>query len=246
MPKKVGPNQGLPYGWIRGEDYWGGPMSDSQVFLDTMLFPVIKSLTFSSPPTQAVEGATYSIAANPTGAWSGHAGEVAVYVENAWQFYPPKKGWRAYVESFDKMMWYNGTTWVNESDGQDPVNPDPDPSIKPKWYDIAVTVSDSMYENEPILHLPITDPMVLQANMLGSIFDMADAASEVYYQFRVQRNGQNIATMTIEQGAFNATFTTSGGNPVAFGAGDRLTVRAQAERVVSMKNFGFVIRMGLS
>lgn len=245
MPKKIAPNQGLPYGWVRGEDYWGGPMSDSQVLLDTLLFPVIQSLTFAAPPQNAVDGDTYAIAANPTGAWANQAGKVTVYVENTWRFFTPRMGWRAYVKSFNKLMWYNGTTWVNESDGQDPVNPDPDPSVKPKWYDIAVTVSDSMYSNEPILHLPIIDPLTLQANMNLSVFDMANGSSPAYYQFRVQRNGQNVGTITIEQGQYNATFTTAGGNPVAFGAGDRLTVRAQVERVLAMKDFGFVIRMGI-
>lgn len=24
MPKKLAPNMGLPYGWLRGEDFWGG------------------------------------------------------------------------------------------------------------------------------------------------------------------------------------------------------------------------------
>lgn len=245
MPKKIAPNQGLPYGWVRGEDHWGGPMSDSQVFLDTLIWPVIESLTFSSPPSDAVDGFTYVIAENPTGEWSGHAGDVGVLVEGAWVFFPPKLGWRAYAKSYDAMIWYNGTTWVKESDGEDPVNPDPDPNIKPKYYDIGVTVSDSMYVDEPILHLPILDPMMLPGNMSGSVFDMANESSKAYYQFRVQRNGQNVATMTLEEGSFNASFTTTGGNPISFGRGDRLTVRAQTMQVLTMKDFGFVIRMNL-
>lgn len=245
MPKKTAPNQGLPYGWIRGEDYWGGPMSDSQIFLDTTLFLTLESLTFSAPPPNAVDGATYVVAANPTGAWAGHEGDVAVYVEKVWTFYTPRYGWRARVRSYEKFLWFNGTTWIDEATGEDPVNPEPDPSVKPKWYDIGVTVSDSMYANEPVVHLPILDPMYLPANMVGSQFDMADGASPAYYQFRVQRNGQNVATMTVEIGNFNASFSTTGGNPVSFAAGDRLTVRAQQEAVAGMKNFGFVIRMGL-
>ncbi|EMQ4336986.1 hypothetical protein WG681_004897, partial [Salmonella enterica subsp. enterica serovar Newport] len=73
-----------------------------------------------------------------------------------------------------------------------------------------------MYANEPVVHLPILDPMYLPANMVGSQFDMADGASPAYYQFRVQRNGQNVATMTVEIGNFNASFTTAGGNPISF------------------------------
>lgn len=245
MPKKIAPNQGLPYGWIRGEDYWGGPMSDSQIFLDTTLHPVIQSLTFSAPPPNAVEGATYVVAGNPTGAWAGHEGDVAVYVEKVWVFYKPKLGWRAHAVSYNKFIWFNGTSWVEEATGEDPVNPNPDPSVKPKWYDIGVTVSDTMYANEPVVHLPILDPMYLPGNMVGSQLDMADGASPSYVQMRVQRNGNNVGTITIEQGNFNATFTTVSGNTVSFAKGDRLTVRAPQEVVAGFKNFGFVIRMGL-
>lgn len=245
MPKKIAPSQGLPYGWERGEDHWGGPVSDSQIFIDTFIFPVLQSLTFAAPPPNAVNGHSYSVAPNPTGAWLGHAGDVATYVENAWVFNKPKLGWRAYALSYNKFVWYNGTTWVEEASGDDPVNPNPDPSIKPKWYDIGVTVSDSMNKNEPILHLPIMDPMMLPANMQGSSFDMADGASTVYYQFRVQRNGSNVGTMTVEIGGFAATMTTVGGSPVSFAAGDRITIRAQDVPVAEMKNFGFVIRLGI-
>lgn len=245
MPKKIAPNLGLPYGWERGEDHWGGPMSDSQVLIDTLLNLVIKSLTVSAPPPDAKNGDVYSIAANPTGVWAGHAGDLALYIEQAWVFWKPKLGWRAYAESYREFVMYDGTTWVSEAKGEDPTNPDPDPNIKPKWFDISATVSDTMYADEPIIHMPILDPMILPANMVGSAFDMADGSSPAYFEFRVQRNGQNMGTMTVDVGNFNAVFSTVGGNPISFAAGDRLTVRAQKIVVDTMKNFGFVIRMGL-
>lgn len=245
MSKKIAPNQGLPYGWERGEDHWGGPMSDSQVWLDSNIHMVIQSLTVSAPPANATAGAIYSVAANPTGVWAGHAGDVAVFVEDTWTFYKPKLGWRAYAKSYGKFIWYDGATWREEVSGDDPVNPDPDPSLKPKWFDICATVSDNMYANEPIIHLPIIDPLLMPANMAGSVFDMADVASKAYYQFRVQRNGQNVGTITIENGNYNATFATTAGNPISFGVGDRLTIRAQNVVVEGFKNFGFIIRMGI-
>lgn len=245
MPKKIAPSQGLPYGWIRGEDYWGGPMSESQIFLDSMTWPVIRSLTYSAPPSDAVDGSKYVVAANPTGLWAGHEGALAVLVEGTWVFYPPKLGWRAYAESYNRFIWYNGTTWVAEDSGDDPVNPDPDPTVKPKWYDLAVTVSDSLLADEPFVHVPILDPAYLPANLAGSQLDMANGASGYYAQFRIQRNGSNVGVMTIEQGAYGATFSTAGGNPVSFAKGDRLTVRGPQTAVNGLKNFGFVIRLGL-
>lgn len=245
MPKKIAPRFKLPYGWIRGEDYWGGPMSDSQIAIDTFMSLTLESLTYSAPPPDAKDGMTYVVAANATGAWNGHVGDIARLIEGTWVFYKPIYGLRARAKSFNAFLWYDGTNWINELTGDNPVDPTPDPSIKPKWFDVCATVSDSLYSNEPFIHLPILDPLMLPANMVGSQLDMADGASPAYVQLRVQRNGTNVATITVDNGAFGATFTTVGGNPVSFAAGDRLTVRAPTERIEAFKNFGMVIRLGV-
>lgn len=244
MAYRQAPGVGLNFGWIRGEDFWGGPNNDNIVATDTLLFPIVQSLTFTSPPPEAQEGFQYVVAPNATGAWAGHDGQFAVYIENVWRFYLPKKGWRAYAESYSAFVWFDGLTWRTESTGEDPVNPGPDPELKPTGYDIAVTVSDEMYDNEPLVHLPILDSMILPGNMLGSAFDSIPAAAG-YAVFRVQRNMVNVGAITIQNGAFNATFTTTGASSVAFAKGDRLTIRAPDIAVAGLKNFGFILRLKL-
>lgn len=241
MPLKNAPNQGLNYGWVRGEDFWGGPVNDDLVLLDTLLHGVILSMTFSSPPADSVEGDRYIIAANPTGEWAGHDGQLTVLVEGAWLFYEPKYGWRFRLVSTNQFVWFNGTNWEDETTGEDPVNPGPDPTVKPTAYDVSITVSDAMYQDEALVHLPVLDPMILPANMTDSVLDMLQAAP-AYIQLRVQRNGSNVGTITVNEGSYGATFATSGGNAVAFAKGDRFTLRGPATAVDTFKNFGLVIR----
>jgi hypothetical protein len=241
MSMKNAPNQGLNYGWVRGEDFWGGPVNDDLVLLDTLLHGVILSMTFSTPPADAVEGDRYIVAANPSAAWVGHDGELAVLVEGAWIFYAPRFGWRFRLVSTNQFVWFNGTNWEDESTGEDPVNPGPDPTVKPTAYDVAITVTDSMYDNEALVHLPILDPMLLPANMAESVLDMIDV-SAAFVQLRVQRNGNNVGTITVQEGGYSATFATTGGNAVSFSKGDRFTLRGPVTAVNLFKNFGLVIR----
>lgn len=242
MAKKIAPNQGLSYGWVRGEDFWGGPVNDDIVQLDTLLHPVVISMTFSTPPSDSVEGDTYIVATPGAGVWAGHDGDLAVLVEGAWVFYPPQDGWRVRLKSMNSFIWYNVDHWEDESTGEDPVNPGPDPDLKPTAYDISATVTDALYADEAIVHLPILDAMMLPANMAESALDML-SASAAYVQLRVQRNGANVGTITIAQGAYNAVFATTGGNAVPFAKGDRITIRGPAAAVDTFKNFGFVVRL---
>lgn len=241
MPLKRAPNQGVNYGWIRGEDFWGGPVNDDLLLLDTLLHGVIISMSFSSPPADAEDGDRYIVAANPSGAWAGQDGKLTVRVEGAWIFYEPRYAWRFRLMSTNQFVWYNLDHWEDEATGEDPVNPGPDPTVKPTAYDVAITVSDAMYQDEPVVHLPILDPMILPANMNGSVLDMI-AASQAFVQLRVQRNGSNVGTITVAEGAYSASFTTIGGNAVSFARGDRLTLRGPSAVVDTFKNFGLVIR----
>lgn len=242
MPLKKAPNQGVNYGWLRGEDFWGGPVNDDLIMFDTLIHGVIISMSFTAPPAQTVEGDRYFLPDNCTGPWAGQDGTLAVIVEGTWLFYPPRDGWRFRLKSTGQFVWYNEDHWEDEGTGDDPNNPGPDPTVKPTAYDIAVTVSDAMYPDEALVHMPLLDALVLPANMVGSQLSMLES-SQAYVQMRVQRNGQNVGTITVDAGSYGASFTTAGGNAVSFAKGDRLTIRGPATAVDVFKNFGFVIRL---
>lgn len=68
----------------------------------------------------AVSGDTYIVAASPTGAWAGKAGQIARWTnDNAWLFVPPVRGLRVEVRSagVGAFKFYNGTAWVPETSG---------------------------------------------------------------------------------------------------------------------------------
>lgn len=56
----------------------------------------------ATPPGSCADGATYIVAASPTGAWVGHAGDLAVAVglnaANGWYFRDPEEGITAWVQ----------------------------------------------------------------------------------------------------------------------------------------------------
>jgi hypothetical protein len=58
------------------------------------------------------EGDTYIVPSGATGAWAGKTNQVAVYVDGAWLYIPPKRGMRLDVQSAGVAMRYNGTSWI--------------------------------------------------------------------------------------------------------------------------------------
>ena len=51
----------------------------------------------ATPPGSPTDGQRWIVAASPTGAWSGHATEIAAWQDGAWRFFAPRTGWLAYV-----------------------------------------------------------------------------------------------------------------------------------------------------
>lgn len=69
------------------------------------------------PPENAVQGDRYILGAAAQGAWAGRAGQIALWENNAWQFFSPKTGWTAWVITEQVLASYNGSDWVSQADG---------------------------------------------------------------------------------------------------------------------------------
>ena len=85
--------------------------------LDATVQLAVKSVT-NTPPGSPADGDRHIAGTNPTGIWAGHANAVAVWNAStvgqpphvpAWDFYPPKAGWRAYVEATGEVHAYHTT-----------------------------------------------------------------------------------------------------------------------------------------
>jgi hypothetical protein len=78
--------------------------------LDTVAQLSVLSSSLSSPP-EAEDGDRYLVPAGATGEWSDQETTVAVFVESAWQFFPPKTGWLAFDQSLAEFVYFDGSSW---------------------------------------------------------------------------------------------------------------------------------------
>lgn len=85
--------------------------------LDTIVQAQVIDKDLATPPGSPANGDRYIVAASPTGAWVGHAKDVAVYEVSAWVFYTPKDGWIAWVTDENRLYIYDATAWNRYSAG---------------------------------------------------------------------------------------------------------------------------------
>lgn len=129
MVASTGPNLGVSQGWTTGEDDWGTLMNANLNLFDTVVHLAVKQLA-SAPPSAPVAGDRALVGASPTGAFTGHTNDIAVYRNSAWSFYTPKAGWRMCLLSavgINRYREFDGTAWALEQ------------SIAPTKYDIAAS-----------------------------------------------------------------------------------------------------------
>lgn len=112
MPASTGPNLGLKHGWSNLENGWGPDMNANLKRLDALTQLAVKDKDLNSAPGSPVAGDRYIVGNSPTGAWSGQAKAVAVWMDAAWTFYPPKVGWQAWVEDESVFYVFNGIIWA--------------------------------------------------------------------------------------------------------------------------------------
>ncbi len=80
--------------------------------LDALVQITVQSAALAAPPGSPVEGQRWILPASPTGAWAGHAGQIAAWQDGAWAFYAPLDGWTAIDISTDTLLLYNAGTGI--------------------------------------------------------------------------------------------------------------------------------------
>jgi hypothetical protein len=74
----------------------------------------IAALTRSTaPPASPVEGERRLVAPPATGAFAGHEGTLALFVDGAWRFLAPQPGWLAWLADERRVLVHDGTDWVD-------------------------------------------------------------------------------------------------------------------------------------
>ncbi|UVO52979.1 DUF2793 domain-containing protein [Sphingomonas sp. SUN039] len=66
--------------------------NEALALLDAIVQPVVAAVSPASVPTAPVPGQGWIVGLSPTGAWSGHAGALAVWTSGGWRFVAPFEG----------------------------------------------------------------------------------------------------------------------------------------------------------
>lgn len=65
------------------------------------------------PPSTPAEGEIWLVATAASGSWTGKDGQLALYIDAAWSFMMPKKGWSAWFAGERQVRIFDGTAWIN-------------------------------------------------------------------------------------------------------------------------------------
>lgn len=85
---------------------------------------VIQDQTLTAPPGTEVAGQIWFIAPAPTGAWTGHAGDLALYTGSSWEFLTPVQGWLLFDADVELTYQVNSTGGLDAVSLVPPTPPD--------------------------------------------------------------------------------------------------------------------------
>ena len=86
--------------------------NEALLAIDALLQCTVLRRDLATPPTAPAEGARYIVAAAPTGAWVGRAGQIAAWREGVWSFHAPAAGFIAYVLDEARLCLHDGSAWA--------------------------------------------------------------------------------------------------------------------------------------
>jgi len=87
-------------------------VNEALLLLDALASLRLESLTETAPPGAPADGDRYGVPAGATGAWSGHAGEVAARIGGGWVFREPVLGQVGYVADEARLAVFRaGLGW---------------------------------------------------------------------------------------------------------------------------------------
>ncbi|MFW2545255.1 DUF2793 domain-containing protein [Primorskyibacter sp. 2E107] len=85
--------------------------------LDIVVQLAIEEFDASTPPVTPISGGVWALGPAPSGAWDGHAGALAAWVDDTWSFVTPADGWLATDKAAGGLRLYSAGTWSALSTG---------------------------------------------------------------------------------------------------------------------------------
>lgn len=236
MPRQESSRYKLSHGWLRGEDWWGDPVSANFLAIDMLLHPYIMSMTETVPPVNGLTvGDMYLVPADAVLAWSGHTNDLAVYDGAKWIFCTPTRGVRARLANPSSWIWWNGEFWVDESQGEGAP-----PAPIGTRYDVVLSVS---FEAEPLEYLAVfavPEAMTLPLDAIGSAARCVTPPIGLM-TLQILRNGAVVGRILFGPTSVNGTVEVTANADYA--AGDLFAIRVPENPPDGFENYGATVRL---
>lgn len=88
--------------------------NEAVALVDGLIHLVLDTLGLDAPPPGAATPSAHAIGPVPTGAWTGHAGDIALLTGAGWLFVEPRQGMVAYRSDLGLFVVYAGSgSWEN-------------------------------------------------------------------------------------------------------------------------------------
>lgn len=237
MPRQETSRFKLSHGWLRGEDWWGDPVSLNFVLNDMLLHPCVKSMTELQPPQANTIGDMYVVPLGGTGSFAGHEGALAVLTPEGWVFCTPTRGVRLRCDNPDAWYWWNGTDWVTED-----WVPDGPAKIGTR-YDINISVGFEALPGDYLCSVYLPEAMTLPAGAPDSGGRSADWPPGTIVM-SIRRNGSEVGTIAFAPDSVTAVVTVEADR--LFGAGDLVSVVMPDALPDGFENYGITLRFLLN
>lgn len=93
--------------------------NEALVRLDLLTQAKAEAFNAEEPPAAPDRGMCWIIGATPTGAWLGHAGEIAGWTEGGWRFVAPREGMCLWLGENAGFALFRGSSWrIGEAHGR--------------------------------------------------------------------------------------------------------------------------------
>lgn len=86
-------------------------MNEALARLDMAVAGRAETMMLATPPVSPLEGEAHIVPAGAAGAWAGHDGKVAAFINGGWEFLVPWAGWRLWVAAEGGEAVFDGTDW---------------------------------------------------------------------------------------------------------------------------------------
>lgn len=79
--------------------------------LETYIQISVEGHNINTPPSNPINGTRICIGDNPSGAWAGREGQIALYRDNLWEYTIPQNGWTAFDLTQNNSIVFMDNVW---------------------------------------------------------------------------------------------------------------------------------------